>query len=611
MKKLIKLCIHHKYLLVLVGLAFFRVTLLAGTSWELIPGTGYDDIMQMKNAAAIISGNWLGDHYFYTTLPKTIGFPFFLALGKWLGLPYGIWYGCYIVFAGFIFIKAIEPMVRNKKILLLLYGVVIFTPINHEAAFRIYRNALIPWTFLLVFSSLVAVFIRRREAFKKQLPWSLAGLLSVAVFWTLREDSVWILPFVLGVILVTIFAQVLLNWNDKPKALGRSLLATFPLLGIVLANILVSSLNYKHYGIYAMNDRTQTYAPKVMSLLYRIDDGKNENPHVWASRRAFELAIEASPTFKTEEEIILSAYGLWAGDKTDITGDISQWALRFGLSEVGYYQNNAQKTNQFYQKVYEELSAAFDRGDLKKKPGIYLSSQTGAFQLSDFWESFIMAVDVSFRTSFYAHTDLKDSYLTYPDFTEGDLTFFEYLLSTDLPRTEKQLKDLGFDGTYADYDKEITSLANTNALNNQSLIEKRQRNLSQQMLIIKLYQLLSFILVPLAWLAYLLLLVRLVKASWKIDDQTWNYFLIVTGLALIGFLNNFIVILFSRWITKDTSHPVIGFYASSSYIVFTLAMIFSCLTLMRGGKPQLAPFLDKLLPFKPNLSSSDRVKKEF
>ncbi|MET3557519.1 hypothetical protein ABID29_000629 [Streptococcus rupicaprae] len=584
---------HYLFWGVLIAVAIYRIALIAGSPWALFVTSGYDDTMQMKLGASMAAGEWMGEKYFYTTLVKNVGFPFFLALGKWLHIPYGVLYGILIAGASYLFIRAISPLVKSGKLLLLFYSIVIFTPINQDAVYRVYRNALVPWVFLMVVSCMIALFIRRNDTIFKQVMWAMGAALSIGMFWTLREDSVWIIPFVAAVSFVIILALVLENRYNLPKILMRSMIALLPFSGILLINTIVSSINYHHYGIYAMNDKTQTYSPKVMSLLYKIDDGQTTDPHVWASRKAFEMALEASPTMRTEEDIILSAYGLWAGENTDIRGDISQWALRYALSEVDYYRDNARKTNDFYKKVYEELSAAFESGKLEKKPGLYLSSQTGAFHFRDIWESLILSMKASWKIAFYSHTDLEKKYLDYPDFTAGDMTFFEHLLSTDLPRTEEQLKTLGFDGSFTSYDEELSSLANTNVISNRHILKQREKNYKSQQRIVSLYKSFTILTVPLSFIGFCLLLKECIAKKWKLSEEILTILLIILGMALTGFLNIFVVILFSRWITTDPNHIVIGFYASSSYLLFALANLFSCWMAVRLGWPAIRPFLKR------------------
>ena len=518
------------------------------------------------------AGDWLGGSYFYTSMAKNVGYPLFLAIGQWLNISYGFLYGAVIIFASLIFVKAISPIFSSRKLLLLMYVIILFAPINHEAFYRIYRNALVPWIFLLVLSCMIALFIRHKEKVSKQIPWSIGAMASIMYFWILREDSIWIFPFVFTASIMIIIVNLPLVWSHRREFIHKTLLALLPLSGIIAVSIITSAINYSHYGIWAMNDRTQTYAPKAMSLIYRIDDGRTKDKDVWASRESMRLAINESPTLRKIGDRVLASYNLWAGgEELELKGDISQWSLRFAVEEEGYYHGNARKTNTFYKKVYEELTEAFRSGKLHKKSGIYLSSQTGAFHISDFLQSTYMALALSRKISNYCNTQVSDRYLIYQDFSETDLTFFENILNTDLPRTSNQLTNLDVNKKYNDYDLNLTTFNNISQKNNEYILLNRKKAQKKENLIAIIYQMFSYICLPLSFLGYYFLILDIVKQ--RNLQQSITLFLIMTGAALSAFLNIFLVCLFSRWITTDLNSIIYGFYASAAYLLYTITML--------------------------------------
>lgn len=560
------------FIIALFVISLYRLKLLKESSWELILSTGYDDIMQMKNAVTMTAGDWLGGSYFYTSMAKNVGYPLFLAIGQWLNISYGFLYGAVITFASLIFVKAISPIFSSRKLLLLIYVIILFAPINHEAFYRIYRNALVPWIFLLVLSCMIALFIRHKEKVSKQIPWSIGAMASIMYFWILREDSIWIFPFVFTASIMIIIVNLPLVWRHRREFIHKTLLALLPLSGIIAVSIITSAINYSHYGIWAMNDRTQTYAPKAMSLIYRIDDGRTKDKDVWASRESMRLAINESPTLRKIGDRVLASYNLWAGgEELELKGDISQWSLRFAVEEEGYYHGNARKTNTFYKKVYEELTEAFRSGKLHKKSGIYLSSQTGAFHISDFLQSTYMALALSRKISNYCNTQVSDGYLIYQDFSETDLTFFENILNTDLPRTSNQLTNLDVNKKYNDYDLNLTTFNNISQKNNEYILLNRKKAQKKENLIAIIYQMFSYICLPLSFLGYYFLILDIVKQ--RNLQQSITLFLIMTGAALSAFLNIFLVCLFSRWITTDLNSIIYGFYASAAYLLYTITML--------------------------------------
>lgn len=579
------------FIIALFVISLYRLKLLKESSWELILSTGYDDIMQMKNAVTMTAGDWLGGSYFYTSMAKNVGYPLFLAIGQWLNISYGFLYGAVIIFASLIFVKAISPIFSSRKLLLLIYVIILFAPINHEAFYRIYRNALVPWFFLLVLSCMIALFIRHKEKVSKQIPWSIGAMASIMYFWILREDSIWIFPFVFTASIMIIIVNLPLVWRHRREFIHKTLLALLPLSGIIAVSIITSAINYSHYGIWAMNDRTQTYAPKAMSLIYRIDDGRTKDKDVWASRESMRLAINESPTLRKIGDRVLASYNLWAGgEELELKGDISQWSLRFAVEEEGYYHGNARKTNTFYKKVYEELTEAFRSGKLHKKSGIYLSSQTGAFHISDFLQSTYMALALSRKISNYCNTQVSDGYLTYQDFSETDLTFFENILNTDLPRTSNQLTNLDVNKKYNDYDLNLTTFNNISQKNNEYILSNRKKAQKKENLIAIIYQIFSYICLPLSFLGYYFLILDIVKQ--RNLQQSMTLFLIMTGAALSAFLNIFLVCLFSRWITTDLNSIIYGFYASAAYLLYTITMLIGTIAVAKKLRESIITLTD-------------------
>ncbi|MCB4994759.1 hypothetical protein LGW00_02130 [Streptococcus mutans] len=558
------------FYIILCFIGIFRIALLRSAPWELDANTGYDDLLQLKNAISIASGNWLGKTYSYISMTKNVGYPLFLALTQLLNIPYSVLYGLLISLSSFSFIKAIQPVVKSKKLLLLIFFVIIFTPINHGAFYRIYRNALVPWVLLLIISSYIAIFIRRRNRLSLFLPWTILAFFSIMYFWTLREDSIWILPFILVAAITIIITIVILYKKDLHEILLRSVLVLLPLIGIVVSNVWVSAINYSYYGIWGVNDRSDTAAAKAMSLIYKIEDNQTTDSNVWASRKAFELAIKASPSLRTVGNTVLASYGLWAGKNTDIKGDIAQWAFRFGVEEEGYYHGNGKKTNALYKAIANELGEAFQKGRLKKRDGIYLSTQTGAFHWKDISQSMTMSLDLTNKMFHFYNTNLSSGYIDYPNLTETELISYEDMLNTSLPRTNDQLSAVGITKTYSDYDVNLTSLSNHYQQLNASIFRRRNYYINFQEKLIKCYQVVSYFMFPLSFLAYLILIIDGFRHQFTANNL--SKLIILSSLLLTGILNLFIVSLFSRWIDPNTDSFIYGFYAPSAYLLFNLFM---------------------------------------
>ena len=74
---------------VVLGLTLFRVALFLSIPVEALANADHDDLLQVNQGCFLFAGQWLGP-YNSRTLSKGISFPFFLAVCKWLCMPYGL-----------------------------------------------------------------------------------------------------------------------------------------------------------------------------------------------------------------------------------------------------------------------------------------------------------------------------------------------------------------------------------------------------------------------------------------------------------------------------------------------------------------------------------------
>ena len=97
-----------------------------------------------------------------------------------------------------LFVRAVSVRWQNPYGQAILYLLLLFSPISLTLLVtqRLYRMAIVPGMVLVVFSSMIGLTLRKKLPLKKQLPWAFLTGLTLAFFWQIREDSVWILPFI-------------------------------------------------------------------------------------------------------------------------------------------------------------------------------------------------------------------------------------------------------------------------------------------------------------------------------------------------------------------------------------------------------------------------------
>lgn len=364
------------WLLIFLALVLLRVYLSARANLYVLGDSEYDDYLGVRQAASLLKGEWLGS-YGKMTLIKGISFPMLLAFFKLLHIPYAAGLGLVMAACCLPIIPALRirfgTAVSAALCLIMLYSPIGF---NGRVTFRIYRNAVSPFIALLILTSLIAVWLRRACSIKRWLPWILTASLSLAFFWHLREDAIWIVPLFLG--FAVLMLLYLLVWR-KPglrTLLPALLILLLPIFGLVLSGRLIALKNSRAYGVAVVNDRTASSFADCMGLLLRIDDGLPKDRRVWISRHMLETAESVSPSLASMHDELRVAFDRWTqAELGEVWGDYPQWAMRDAAEMAGHY-TDAAETEAFFASVAKELREAYADGRLKKDSAFYISSQS-------------------------------------------------------------------------------------------------------------------------------------------------------------------------------------------------------------------------------------------
>lgn len=362
-------------------LSFLRIGLTIKMPLTFNSLEDFDDAVLIRYAESIFAGNWLGD-YNNLTLVKGISYSFFIDLAQWIFVPYTLLLGMFNILAAGLFVNAIKKSFKKKWILGIIYILLIYSPVGFSFLIsqRVYRMAVIPYAVLSTFSCIIGLYIRRHEKVRDKLPWAIGGGICLFFFWNVREDSIWIVPFV-AVVTLIIISDYLFVKKDRGRLLLKNITVAFtPIVILIVGQIGICSLNFHYYGVFTTNDRSGTHFGEVMSLLYKMD-AEDKNQNIWVSFDAMEKAMDASDTLNSIRPSLESSLGAW-GQEGEIKGDLIAWTIRDAVQSAGYYEN-AKKANEFYKNVAEELRQAYKDGTLKEKKAIYFSSQSTGIQLDE------------------------------------------------------------------------------------------------------------------------------------------------------------------------------------------------------------------------------------
>lgn len=394
----------------------FLILLRCALSWRLPPyicsDFPHDDGWVVSRAEYLLNGQWMGPYDQYTLI-KGVFSPMLMAFSYVIGIPYLQFNTLLYCISCVIFLWAISPVLRNRWIQLASFVVLLFNPITYavQTGQRIYRNGISQWQILLIFGAIFAIFLRREKKWQSILGWA---ILAGTTFWSFvntREDGIWIYPFVLCAIVVTIviYCLKIKSWKS-PKLI----LFLLPLLIMLLGNGCLKAINYNVYGAALINDRDGGSYADVVRDLYLIEPNpedeekfsseeyKDQYYNIYTS--TMDKAYEVSPTLNSMRTEIDSAITAWDAGEALVDGepyaDHILFAIRDGVAAAGYY-TSLPETEAVYSQIHQELSQAFQNGSLTKR-GISLSAMTAPFQwkyLPDILAEFPKSVQyvISFR----------------------------------------------------------------------------------------------------------------------------------------------------------------------------------------------------------------------
>lgn len=326
----------------------------------------HDDGLFWKQAASMLSGDWLGP-YSQMTMPKGVGFPVLLAVGAILSIPVH-------VVAAIVLIGCLAILMSTLRLLEIpeaaLFGIFIATLAQSSLIMeRPLRENLYASLTLVLIS--IAMTIFTKETGKKVIQQVfLIGIVS-GVFLVTREESIWVVP---GLSLVVLGSWILAK---RPKLNSRPLLRTtsFAVLGLLVAPLTVGVLNFSYYGTFKTQDFTNGNFPRALEALQSVTEEPTKRwvPVTLENREAI---YEASSSFNELRSYFEGPGMGWTehGCKVlkDLCGEYAagwfMWALRDAVASVGYY-SSPEEADAFFGRLSMEVESACSLGTLECKGG--------------------------------------------------------------------------------------------------------------------------------------------------------------------------------------------------------------------------------------------------
>lgn len=411
---MIKKLLKYKWYILLITLSIVKIIICANLPMFYINGTKYDDLLMLSLEESIRDGKWLGK-YNDTNLTKGIFFPLLLSFFNLINLPTSVGLSLIYVLACVVFCFIIRNEFTNKKILYLLYILLLFNPISFssETFERLYRYGIGPSQILLFLVFLYGIY-KNLSVPKRMVPHLICLGITVATIALTREDFLFII-----VLIVISFILFIIKLRKKSYFLLLFIIIT------LVPIITVKTINYYYYGKFILNDLTETHFKDAYIKMLSVKPDKYIY-RVSIPRSSLKKIITVSPTLQSLGNRIDDLY---MQDNETIDGHLF-WIIKT-IERLNNSNQSLEGMDKFWKKVDEELAQAFKDKKLEKRitfSNLYLSPPNK--------ENIVMAIKTLPKTIWYV--------LTYDEVMTFD--------SNNLNQDKIRLIDLS-DG-YAKYSKD-------------------------------------------------------------------------------------------------------------------------------------------------------------
>ncbi|WKY44809.1 hypothetical protein Q5O14_01545 [Eubacteriaceae bacterium ES2] len=537
--------VNYQFPLIIGLLLMIRFVLVLGLPIFAHAGAGHDDRLMIGFADSILNGDWLGQ-YSEMTLVKGAMFPLLLAFNRLVGIPYVLGMTALYAAACLFFIFVMKDLVASKKFLLLLLAFLLFNPVSFadETFFRVYRNSITAAQTLLIVGGMFGLYLNRKAKLSRMIFFALLTGISFTTFWLTREDGIWLLPFLVVAILITIISIVLENKKKQAEIVKRSLITVIPIVLMLLGTWTISAVNAHYYGVFTTNELNDDPFSKTIKMMYSIEDPV-EADNVSVSREKMAMMIDVSPTLQSIEDDISESMDRWSWYDEDVAvREVEDgwffWSFREAVADAGYYQN-PQMAASFYEAVYDELSAAVDSGILSQRstmPSALMSPWR-----TEYLQQYPIAI---LKTAYYIvnYKEVHSNVLMSIDDGQNGIRLFE--------------KITGNVANYPSEDQETIDLLKASLLNKITLI----------------YKLTGLILFLAAGIGYLRLSWFLLRK--KHGEKRFEIWLLMTAIALsilvlilgVAYTDISAYVAISYWYLTGAYPLMIVFEGLGAYILF-------------------------------------------
>ena len=320
----------------------------------------YDDALMIKELGYLYNGDYLGPYSSFTLI-KGIIFPIILEYSKFLSISYSSIFTILYICSCLYFIFSISRIIKSKKVLLILYLVLLFNPVTFSSELfqRLYINTISITELLFFLGSIINFAYSKNNILLHSI---VLGAISSLMLLS-RNDNIWIY------IIITLLIIYRLFKSEKIKIKNLFTYVT-PFIIIIISLNLISFVNYSHYNVYSYNELENSYFKDAYNKVRQIETNESYD-NVTITKNMFYELCDNSKVFNISKEVIDSCYNDKHIKKTS-DGQIDNgnmiWLFRSLIYNNEKFKNG-REANDYFKKLSEELDDLFEKGKLKKKSG--------------------------------------------------------------------------------------------------------------------------------------------------------------------------------------------------------------------------------------------------
>lgn len=356
----------YKHIIIIIIIIIIRILISYKLPTFYIKNLTYDDNLTIKQTTSLIEGDYLGK-YTNTTLVKGPIYPIFLAITKILNISYPLLLTIIYIIACSTLTYSLKKNIKNKKILFILYILLLFNPISYSSDLfqRLYRNSLS--ITLLLFFLTFSINIINSKNYKENIINSILLGIVAGIMNLTREDNIWCTIVIIFLLVYKFF---------KNKNIKTILINLLPITIIYIILNTISLINLHYYNIYTYNELTNSSFKDAYIKIQQIKTD-NKRDKISITREDLYKLAETSKVFNTTKKEIDIMYAEWSDiDTNEINNGNMIWALRDFV-----YKNNkfkdGKEANEYFKKLANEIDQLFKSNTLEKEfviPSIFLNT---------------------------------------------------------------------------------------------------------------------------------------------------------------------------------------------------------------------------------------------